>query len=255
MNYHITRDQIKNIKAVSDARGFITENRQFQDMFPEPIIEEKDEINYALNSEGDVQSFSESSSSSSSEEEKKMESDDPLKSKPKMKKLNYRNSILKSKLLTNKRQSFIKNSFDKKGSNKLRKFSTDVEGRLPIRRPSGINKMLDLPNFNPKINKVTSFNINNEELDDEAKEQENDELDNTELHESGDKEALESFLSRSLFSNKFQVVWATTLFVAHTYHLLAIFWYLSFSDFPKTELLFFQIMFEFILVIDIILRI
>ena len=80
------------------------------------------------------------------------------------------------------------------------------------------------------------------------------ELDYITAEENGDKEDLNSFLSRSLFSNKFQLVWAFTLWVAHTYHLVYWFFYLGISDFPTNEGLGIQIFFEMIVIIDFIIR-
>lgn len=133
--------------------------------------------------------------------------------------------------------------------------SSDVEGRLPIRRPSGINQMINNSPFINKHNRLLILSKSKGEQDTETKEENKGELDYIGDDESGDREDINSFLSRSLFTNKFQLVWALTLFITHTYHLLAIFWYLGLSDYPTNELLALQIIFEFILIIDFILRI
>ena len=72
--------------------------------------------------------------------------------------------------------------------------------------------------------------------------------------EDSDIEDLNSFLSRSIFTNKFQILWAILLFLTHTYNMLAFWWYLGISNFPKGELLAMQIFFEFVMIIDFIIR-
>jgi hypothetical protein len=69
-------------------------------------------------------------------------------------------------------------------------------------------------------------------------------------NEEENREDLNSFLSRSLFTNKFQVVWSIFLFIAHSYNLLALFWYLGLPDFPSNELLALQTFIEMFLIID-----
>lgn len=133
--------------------------------------------------------------------------------------------------------------------------SSDVEGRLPIRRPSGINQMISSSPFINKHNQLLILGKNKGDQDADNKEEGKGELDYIGADESGDREDINSFLSRSLFTNKFQLVWALTLFIAHTYHLLAIFWYLGLPDYPENELLALQIIFEFVLIIDFVLRI
>ena len=72
--------------------------------------------------------------------------------------------------------------------------------------------------------------------------------------EDSDIEDLNSFLSRSIFTNKFQIIWAVLLFLTHTYNMLSFWWYLGITSFPTEELLALQIFFEFIMIVDYVLR-
>jgi len=136
---------------------------------------------------------------------------------------------------------------------------TEVEGRLPIRRPSEVQPMMQASNLVPFATtaKKGSFGKEKREEDEAFKSDSKD--DKTELDaivdkQNEDREDLNSFLSRSIFTNKFQVFWAIVLFLTHTYHLLALFWYLGLPDFPEDELLALQTFFEMVLILDILIR-
>jgi hypothetical protein len=257
MNYHNSVPRFKNFKA--DSNAITTEQKQFQEAFPELVDEEDIEGNNILHSDGGVSSFSESSSDSSSdsEEEKDPKIVDPINKKPKAYRPRVRKSILKSQLLTNRRQSNNKqSSYSTLGKDKFNRFKNDVEGRLPIRRPSGVSQMVNNSHFTSKNkNKLAILGKTQEELDEHLKEESKGELDYIGADENGDREDLNSFLSRSLFTNKFQLVWALTLFIAHTYHFLVLFYYLGIAEFPSNATLALQLIFEFVLIFDFILRI
>lgn len=168
---------------------------------------------------------------------------------------NTRKSILKSAYLTNKRQShFHKNKLSfmqpsEEGS--LRKSKTEVEGRLPIRRPSQVD-----PSVMQKDRRATENNLSifSKIKSKNHTEDEKGELEYINNHEDSDIEDLNSFLSKSLLTNKFQIIWAVVLFLTHTYNMLSFWYYAGIIGYPKGELLALQLFFEFIMIIDFIFR-
>lgn len=144
-----------------------------------------------------------------------------------------------------------------KDSGNFRKIKTEVEGRLPIRRPSVIEQgstKTKLSPFNKPSNSFALLGKPKEELMNNDQKDEKNDLDYIAHNENEDREDLNSFLSRSLFTNKFQLVWALVLFLAHTYHVLALFYYLGIPDFPSGGILALQIFMEAVLIIDLTLR-
>jgi hypothetical protein len=219
------------------------------------------------------QSYSESSQSSSSssgEEEKRQWGDTPpefadpaIISKPSKQKSKTHKSILKSAFLTNKRNSKYNNEFESKGksmvmpevSGSFRKIKTVVEGRLPIRRPSAVDPsvMGNKLNQNHAQLPILARTMPKTNTQEDSKEDKG-ELEYINHNEDSDIEDLNSFLSRSVFTNKFQIVWSILLFLSHTYHMLSFWYYLGIVGFPENELLALQLFFEFVLVIDFVLR-
>lgn len=113
MSIHSKRARFLNFKAASSAVEANAVQRQFEDIFPDIVIAENDEEDRSLQSAGNVKSISESFSSSyDSEEEKKLDAFEANQNVARIRKAKYRKSILKSQILTNKRQSVIKQSFN-----------------------------------------------------------------------------------------------------------------------------------------------
>ena len=138
----------QDFKSASDSEEIKNEQKHFQEMFPGLVIEEEEE-NEIMKFGNEISSPSQSFSSSSSEEEKKVSTED---NKPRYRKSKVRKSILKSNFLTNKRQT-RGSHFDSKA--RYPKSSTlDLngkqmpEGRLPIRRPSNAEAMMQASPFN-----------------------------------------------------------------------------------------------------------
>ena len=251
MNIKERREKFQSAKVMSTDAKFEKEDSHFQEIFPDLIIQEEDDANEILRSVQEIASSSQSYSSDSSSEEEKKEFKEENRPKPVYRKSKVRKSILKSQILTHKRQSKQSKGFNKN----MKKVKTlGDEGRLPIRRPSNADAIMKQTTFNKGQNRFSILNSHNEEIGKNDFRDDKNDLDYITVEEHGDKEDLNSFLSRSLFTNKFQLVWAFLLFLAHTYHLLALFYYLGLSSFPKEETLSFQIFFEFVLIIDLILR-
>ena len=61
-------------------------------------------------------------------------------------------------------------------------------------------------------------------------------------------------MSKSIFSNKFQLIWVLNLTSCHTYHILSTFYFLGISDFPQNGWLTLQLYAEFIVILDLIMR-
>lgn len=123
------------------------------DLFSPLEVPNQEGVNNRRKSAQAASSFSSSYySSSSSEEEKHVEFDerDSNESENQVRGGNFRKSILKSQFLTNKRESKFQSSIMDKSnlvpqtrtSGTFRKIKTEVEGRLPIRRPSVVQPTL-----------------------------------------------------------------------------------------------------------------
>ena len=229
--------------------------------FPNLEFEESKIPELRRKSLNEISSESYSSSETSSEEEEKAIPNN-VHVKPngefnKHSRRKARKSILKSQLLTTKRESKYKSTLftPSKASGNLQKFKTETEGRLPIRRPSVMPHILEAaagaPAFMTKDSNLTMLKPPNEDIVGGGSKEEKGELDYiSSSNEEENREDLNSFLSRSLFTNKFQVVWSILLFLAHSYNLLSLFWYLGLPDFPSNELLALQTFIEMLLIID-----
>ena len=69
-----------------------------------------------------------------------------------------------------------------------------------------------------------------------------------------DYEDLYSFMSKSVFSNKFQLFWVLNISFCHIYHVLSAFYFLGISDFPQNGWLILQLYAELVVILDLILR-
>ena len=61
-------------------------------------------------------------------------------------------------------------------------------------------------------------------------------------------------MSKSVFSNKFQLFWVLNISFCHTYHILSAFYFLGISDFPQDGWLILQLYCELAIILDLILR-
>ena len=61
-------------------------------------------------------------------------------------------------------------------------------------------------------------------------------------------------MSKSIFSNKFQLIWVLNITFCHTYHILSTFYFIGISDFPQNGWLTLQLYAELIVIIDLIMR-
>lgn len=166
-----------------------------------------------------------------------------------------KNSIIKSKLLTNQRT----HKFDKvnnfadleSGQSSPRRNTTALKDRLPVRHPSKVD-------FSQIKNRLNSKTLSLKDLAQSrfSKSLHSDmrSFEYMKAHSKSDHEDLNSFVSKSLYTNRFQIVWAAMLFLAHTYNMVTIWYYLGINTFPSGVLLVIQILFEFILIIDFVLR-
>ncbi|CAI2367549.1 unnamed protein product [Moneuplotes crassus] len=249
------RKKFLHFEAASEAIQLQKAANDDSDPFPEIEIEE--EKNPILRSMDEISSSSQDYSSDSSEEEKEFHIRD-AQDKPRYRKSKVRRSILKSQYLTNKRQSrgskYLGSRKNSKNLNKNFEIKAGPEGRLPIRRPSNADILLKQNIFNEQKSNLSVLSRVKNQILHPDKREEKGELDYIAVDENRDKEDLNSFLSRSLLTNKFQLVWAFILFIAHTYNLVVLFYYLGIPDFPQDVMLGLQNFFEFILIIDIALR-
>lgn len=221
------------------------------------------------------------SSSSSSSIDNNRDSLGELGNK-KYKSQNY-NSVMKSQFLTNLRDSRHKSNIlnqpslniqnapvliqpsltqklsqpNTQSSPKFKKSSTKTSGlRLPIRLPSHVDQTF----VNKNLNSIKQSRGNllklNKQSEKESEERDDSESDSSTETEEEEKalEYFDSFISKSLFTSKFQIIWSLVLFLAHTYHMLAFWYYLGITNYPKGYLLGMQMFFEFFLLIDYLLR-
>lgn len=61
-------------------------------------------------------------------------------------------------------------------------------------------------------------------------------------------------MSKSIFSNKFQLIWVINIAFCHTYHILSAFYFLGISDFPQNGWLGLQMYTELIVILDLLMR-
>lgn len=126
---------------------------------------------------------------------------------------------------------------------------------MPIRRPSVIDPILDskVSSFSKQ---KTSVNLKGELKEDNFLDNKDDrvEVKNIDPTDNEDKEVIDSFVSRSLLSNKLQLLWAPILAFTHAYHIVVTFYYLAIDDYPKNELYALQCFCEFVLIFDLIMK-
>ena len=61
---------------------------------------------------------------------------------------------------------------------------------------------------------------------------------------------MDSFMTKSVLANKFQLLWVATITFWHTYHILSAFYFLGISDFPQGGWFLLQLLAEWIVIWD-----
>jgi hypothetical protein len=140
---------------------------------------------------------------------------------------------------------------DFKSSMKILK-SDCSSGRVPIRLPSHIDETY--VNKNSSTKKTPQINLMKLEKQSPNNGGKRSEGESSSESINKNHEYFKSFLSKSLFTSKFQIFWTIILFLAHTYHMLAFWYYLAIVNYPKGYLLGMQTFFEFFLLIDFLMR-